>query len=161
MILRLQFALGMRPEEVTAARWSGLARPTPEGDWMLSIDAALSHGRVAGVKTIERSKRVPAIVYEWLTAWRDVAAAHGLPTAPEDFIIPGAARDGHFTFNQHKKWAGKYFRPAAAAVRGAIRTRVSGQGDVVIDAAESGHRLAAFDQQLITASKPERLTTGS
>ena len=101
---------------MAAAQWRSLASPTPRGDWILVVDNALSYGRVTGVKTTERSKRVPAIVRSWLTEWRDVAAAHGLPVADDDFIVPGAAGAGHFTLNQHKKWGGRYFRPAAEAV---------------------------------------------
>jgi integrase len=116
ILLRCQFGLGLRPEEIAAARWRALARPTSRGDWMLVVDSALSHGRVTGVKTIERSKRVPSIVREWLAGWRDVARAYGLPTNDDDFIVPGAAGAGHFTLNQHKKWGGRYFRPAAESV---------------------------------------------
>jgi integrase len=190
VLLRCEFGLGMRPEEVAAARWSALTRPTAEGDWMLSIEDALSHGRIAGVKTTERTKRVPAIVHQWLAAWRQEAASHGLGVDDSDFIIPGAAPDGHFSLNQHKKWGGKYFRPAARAValehpglahlaratpysarRGHITCRIlSGEPVeviarscgtspatiyrhyfVVIDAAESGHRLPTFEQQLAAA----------
>jgi integrase len=190
MILRLQFGLGMRPEEVAAARWSALIRPAGDGDFMLAIDAALSHGRIASVKTIERSKRVPAIVHRWLVAWRELAAIHGLPVGDDDFIIPGAAPDGHFSLNQHKKWGTKFFRPAASAVatdhpehaylaratpysarRGHITCRILAGEPVeiiarscgtspatihrhyfvVIDAAESGHRLPSFEEQLSDA----------
>jgi integrase len=192
ILLRCQFALGMRPEEIAAARWAALVRPTVEGDWMLTIDHALSHGRIAGVKTTERSKRVPAIVQQWLAGWREVAAVHGLPVGERDFIVPGASRDGHFTLNQHKKWGVKYFRPAAAAVarvhpefaylegatpysarRGHITCRILAGEPVeviarscgtspatihrhyfvVIDAAESGHRLPPFEQQLMDAAE--------
>jgi integrase len=116
ILLRCEFGLGLRPEEIAAARWRSLATPTSSGDWILVVDSALSYGRVTGVKTTERSKRVPPIVRSWLAAWRDVAAAYGLPAGDEDFIVPGAAGAGHFTLNQHKKWGGRYFRPAAEAV---------------------------------------------
>jgi integrase len=119
ILLRCQFGLGMRPEEVAATRWSALTRPTADGDWMLLIEAALSHGRISDVKTTDRSKRVPRIVHEWLAAWRALAAAHDLAVDDDDFIIPGAADAGHFTLNQHKKWGGRYFRPAATAVASA------------------------------------------
>jgi hypothetical protein len=181
----------LRPEEVmTAARWRSLARPTHRGDWILVIDAALSHGHVTGVKTSERSKRVPPIVYSWLTEWREVALAHGLEARAENFIVPGAAAGGHFSLNQHKKWGGRYFRPAAAVVarehpylahlasatpyaarRGHITCRILAGEPVqviarscgtspatvhrhyfvAIDAAETGHRLPTFDQQLADA----------
>ncbi|WP_028057927.1 site-specific integrase [Candidatus Solirubrobacter pratensis] len=189
ILLRCLFALGMRPEEVAAARWQALMKPTVEGDWMLAIEDALSHGRIAGVKTIERSKRVPGIVYQWLTAWRQVAASYGLAVEDCDFIIPGVG-DGHFSLNQHKKWGAKYFRPAAKSVaqghpklahltgatpysarRGHITCRILAGEPVeviarscgtspatiyrhyfvAIDAAESGHRLAPFEQQLAEA----------
>jgi hypothetical protein len=142
--------------------------------------------------TIERSKRVPAIVHQWLVAWREVAAASGLPAGDRDFIIPGAATDGHFSLNQHKRWGGKYFHPAACAVadahpefaylaratpysarRGHITCRILAGEPVeiiarscgtspatihrhyfvVIDAAESGHRLPPFEQQLADATE--------
>jgi hypothetical protein len=74
-----------------------------------------SRTAASGVKTIERSKRVPASC-QWLAAWREEAASHGLAVGDGDFIIPGAARDGPFSLNQHKKWGAKYFRPAAQAV---------------------------------------------
>ena len=71
---------------------------------------------MGAVKTVERSKRVPEIVYGWLEEWRHVAAAHGLPAGDGDFIVPGAAPDGHFSLNQHKKWGHRYFHAAAKAV---------------------------------------------
>ena len=190
ILLRCEFGLGLRPEEMAAARWRSLARPTHRGDWFLVIDTALSHGHVSGVKTTERSKRVPPIVYGWLTDWREVALAHGLGAAAEDFIVPGAAAGGHFTLNQHKKWGGRYFRPAAdvvarehqhlwylagatpyAARRGHITCRILAGEPVqviarscgtspatihrhyfvAIDAAEAGHRLPTFEQQLADA----------
>lgn len=116
ILVRCEFGLGLRPEEMAAAQWRALARPTPRGDWVLIVDNALSHGRVTGVKTTERSKRVPPIVRDWLTEWRAVATAHGIPTSDESFIVPGASGAGHFTLNQHKKWGGRYFRPAAETV---------------------------------------------
>jgi hypothetical protein len=106
----------MRPEEVAAARWQALMKPTVDGDWMLAIEDTLSHGRIAGVKTVERSKRVPTVVHQWLAAWREVAASHGLAVDDRDFTVPGTAHDGHFSLNQHKKWGSKYFRPAAETV---------------------------------------------
>jgi len=116
ILLRCEFGLGLRPEEMAAARWSSIATPTPGGDWILVVDSALSHGRVTGVKTTERSKRVPSIVRSWLAAWRDIATAYALPTGDDDFIVSGAAGAGHFTLNQHKKWGARYFRPAAETV---------------------------------------------
>ena len=157
---------------------------------MLAIEEALSHGRVAGVKTIERSKRVPGIVHQWLAGWRELAASHGLAVEDRDFIIPGTAVDGHFSLNQHKKWGPRYFRPAVKLVaqghtglahlagatpysarRGHITCRVLAGEPVevvarscgtspatiyrhyfvAIDAAEAGHRLPPFEQQLARA----------
>ena len=105
-------------------------------------------------------------------------------------MIPGAARDGHFTLNQHKKWGGKYFAPAATSVarehrdlaypakatpyaarRGHITCRILAGEPVevvaqscgtsaatiyrhyfvAIDAAETGHLLPPFEQQLTDA----------
>ena len=191
ILLRCEFGLGLRPEEMAAARWRSLARPTHRGDWILVIDTALSHGHVSGVKTTERSKRVPPIVYGWLTDWREVALAHGLagrPPRTSSCLAP--PRGGHFTLNQHKKWGGRYFRPAAevvarehphlsylagatpyAARRGHITCRVLAGEPVqviarscgtspatihrhyfvAIDAAEAGHRLPTFEQQLADA----------
>lgn len=109
ILLRCEFGLGLRPEEMAAARWRSLTRPTARGDWILVVDNALSHGRVTGVKTTERAKRVPPIVWTWLDEWRELAAAHGLPVADENFIVSGAAGAGHLTLNQHKKWGARYF----------------------------------------------------
>jgi integrase len=102
ILLRCEFGLGLRPEEIAAARWRSLGRPTLRGDWVLVVDDALSHGRVTGVKTTERSKRVPPIVRSWLSEWRELADAHRLGASDDDFIVPGAAGEGHFTLNQHK-----------------------------------------------------------
>ena len=116
LILRCLFGLGMRPEELVAARWSALTRPSRRGNWILVIDRALSHGSITSVKTVERSKRVPPHVLERLMEWRDYAEQYGLPSGERDFIVPGHAEDGHFTLNQHKKWGPRYFAPAAARV---------------------------------------------
>jgi hypothetical protein len=53
---------------------------------------------------------------QWLVDRRQTAAAHVLPVAEDDFIVPGMAADGHFSLNEHKKWGSRYFRPAAEAV---------------------------------------------
>lgn len=67
ILLRCEFALGMRPEEVAATKWGSLTRPTLTGDWIVVVADALSHGRITGVKTTERSKRVldrPRLAFE-------------------------------------------------------------------------------------------------
>jgi hypothetical protein len=74
----------------------------------------------------------------WLSEWRDVATACGLPTSDESFIVPGAAAAGHFTLNQHKKWGGRYFQPAANAVADA-HPHLSHLGRATPYAARRGH----------------------
>jgi hypothetical protein len=111
-----------------------------------------------------------------------------LPPRTSSFLAP--PRAVIFTLNQHKKWGGRYFRPAAtvvarehphlahlasatpyAARRGHITSRILA-GELVqviarscgtspatvhrhyfvaIDAAEAGHLLPTFDQQLADA----------
>jgi len=109
LLVRCLFGLGMRPEELVAARWSALTRPSRRGSWILVIDHALSHGSITTVKTVERSKRVPPYVLDRLVDWRASAEQHGLPTGEKDFIVPGHAARGHFTLP-------RYFRPATARV---------------------------------------------
>ena len=116
VLLRFLFALGARPEEIVAARWSALAQPSRRGSWILVIDHALSHGSIATVKTVERSKRVPPHALDRLLEWRACAERHGLPADDRDFIVPGRGEGGHFTLNQHKKWGPRYFAPAAGLV---------------------------------------------
>jgi hypothetical protein len=56
-----------------------------------------------------------------LGAWAAALAAHGYPTAGDDFLLRGdlgghGAPDGHMTGNQARKWPGKYFTPAVRRV---------------------------------------------
>ena len=91
------------------------------------------------------------MIAERLREWRELAAAHALPTGPQDFIIPGRAPrragdpGGHMTHSQEKRWGGKYLRPACRAVAQAEAARAY-LADATPYAGRRGHissRLAA------------------
>ena len=91
---------------------------------MLRVREVVAAGQIDDGKTIgsPRDAILPGVIAERLREWREIAATHGLPTGPQDFIVPGRAPrhgrkhpGGHMTQSQEKRWGGKYVRPACKA----------------------------------------------
>jgi hypothetical protein len=91
-----------------------------------TVREVLSYGALDAGKT-ERatgpSRRPPldALLADDLTAWKAALAAHGYPTATDDFLLRGdlgghGAPDGHMPGSQAHKWPVKYFAPAVRKV---------------------------------------------
>jgi integrase len=131
-LLDLQFGCGWRPEEARGARWSQALWPTQRSPGVIRVREVIAAGQIDEGKTIGslRDAILPGVIAERLREWREIAATHGLPTGPQDFIIPGRAprhgrKDpgGHMTQSQEKRWGGKYLRPACRAVAEADSAR--------------------------------------
>jgi hypothetical protein len=102
-----------------------------------------------------RDVPLPVLLGERLRPWREAAAAAGLPTGPDDFIIPGAARwrsnhqpGGHVTDSQERRWGSTYLQAACRAVAKAQPERAH-LADATAYAARRGHissRLASGER---------------
>jgi integrase len=123
-MLDLQFGCGCRPEEARGARWWQVLWPTEKSPGVLRVREVVAAGQIDDGKTIGslRDAILPGVIAERLREWREIAATHGLPTGPQDFIVPGRAPrhgrkhpGGHMTQSQEKRWGGKYLRPACKA----------------------------------------------
>jgi hypothetical protein len=73
---------------------------------------ALDAGRPERATGPSRRPPIDALLADDLTAWKTALAAHGYPTAADDFLLRGdlgghGAPDGHMTGNQAHKWPGK------------------------------------------------------
>jgi hypothetical protein len=153
-LVDLTFGCGLRPKEARGERWWQVLWPTDDAAGVLRVREVIAAGQVAEGKTVGsyRDAPLPRLIAERLREWRDVASAHGLPTGPQDFVIPGLAPKigkrepgGHMTANQEKKWGGKYLKPACAAVAAAYPERAY-LTDATAYAGRRGHissRLAA------------------
>ena len=152
-MLDLQFGCGWRPEEARGARWWQVLWPTESSPGVLRVREVVAAGQIEEGKTSGslRDAILPAVIAERLREWRELAAAHALPTGPQDFIIPGRAPrragdpGGHMTHSQEKRWGGKYLRPACRAVAQADAARAY-LADATPYAGRRGHissRLAA------------------
>ena len=153
-MLDLQFGSGCRPEEARGARWWQVLWPTNDSPGVLRVREVVAAGQIDEGKTIGSSRDaiLPGVIAERLRAWRELAATHGLPAGPQDFIIPGRAprrgdkdRGGHMTQSQEKRWGGKYLRPACRSVAQADPARAY-LADATPYAGRRGHissRLAA------------------
>jgi integrase len=132
-MLDLQFGCGCRPEEARGGRWWQLLWPTDKSPGVLRVRNVVAAGQIDDGKTVGslRDAILPGVIAERLRKWREIAATHGLPTGPQDFIIPGRAprrgrKDpggGHMTQSQEKRWGGRYLRPACRAAAQADATR--------------------------------------
>jgi integrase len=123
-MLDLQFGCGCRPEEARGARWWQVLWPTEKSPGVLRVREVVAAGQIDDGKTIGslRDAILPGVIAERLREWREIAGTHGLPTGPQDFIVPGRAPrhgrkhpGGHMTQSQEKRWGGKYLRPACKA----------------------------------------------
>jgi hypothetical protein len=82
---------------------------------------ALDAGKTEGATGPSRRPPIDALLADDLTAWKAALAAHGYPTATDDFLLRGdlgghGAPDGHMTGSQAHKWPVKYFAPAGRKV---------------------------------------------
>jgi integrase len=111
-IVAIQYDLACRNQDVFALRWRD------DCGTQMEIAQAVSYGELDDGKVVgaRRSTPIPPTLREVLDSWKRRAAAAGLGTAPDDFIIPGCHRAGHFTRNQAKKWGSDFFKPAVTAV---------------------------------------------
>jgi hypothetical protein len=101
-----------------------------------------------------RDAPLPELIAERLRLWREIAAAAGLRTGLDDFIIPGEAPyiskrqpGGHFTESQERRWGGRYLQPACRTVA-EVHTDRGYLGDATAYACRRGYissRLAASD----------------
>jgi integrase len=162
-LLDLTFGCGLRPEEARGERWSQVLWPTTAAAGALRVREVIAAGQVADGKTVGsfRDAPLPRRIGSRLQEWRDIASAHGLPTGPQDFIVPGRAPrtgahdpGGHMTANQEKKWGGRYLRPACKAVAD-VHPQRAYLADATAYAARRGHissRLAAGESAPAIAS---------
>lgn len=143
--LSLQYGCGVRPEEDRGFLWRHVLWSADGAPGILRVHQAIAYGQLSGVKTVVRDAILPRPIEDDLRRWKAVAEAHGIPTGPNDYIIPGSARGGHMSLNQEKKWGGKYLAPALKAVAAAHPERAY-LGDATPYSARRGHissRLAA------------------
>lgn len=116
----IQYGLGMRNQEIWALRLGDVARRRARVREVLSY-GALDAGKTEGATGPSRRPPIDVLLEDDLSAWKSALAAHGYPTAADDFLLRGdlgghGAPDGHMTGNQAHKWPGKYFAPAVRKV---------------------------------------------
>lgn len=132
-MLDLQFGAGERPEEARGHRWGDVLWPGEQAEGTLRVRRVVVSGRLIPATKTKHSIRdapLPAPIAERLREWREIAAAAGLPTGANDFIIPGEAPyiskrqpGGHFTESQERRWGDKFLRGACRAVAAAHAER--------------------------------------
>jgi integrase len=120
MVVSVQYGLGMRNQEIWALTLGDVAGRRATVREVLSY-GALDAGKTEGATGPSRRPPIDALLTDDLTAWKAALAAHGYPTAPDDYLLRGdlggyGAPDGHVTGNQAHKWPGKYFTPAVQQV---------------------------------------------
>jgi integrase len=118
--LSIQYGLGMRNQEIWPLIFGDVAGRRATVREVLSY-GALDAGKTAGATGSHRRPPIDVLLADDLLAWKTALAAHGFPTAPDDFLLRGdlgghGAPDGHMSGNQAHKWPGKYFTPAVRKV---------------------------------------------
>jgi integrase len=102
------YGLGLRPQELFGATFRQVSRGR------FRVAQVLTKGRgapgcakpigriIAAAKTAEgvRTMAMRAWLHEELREWRGCLVGEGLPAGDDDFIVPGAAPDGHYTLEQ-------------------------------------------------------------
>jgi integrase len=116
----VQSGLGMRNQEIWALTLGDVAGRRATVREVLSY-GVLDAGKTEGATGPARRPPIDALLAEDLAAWKAALAAHGYPTASDDFLLRGdlgghGAPDGHMTGSQANKWPGKYFAPAVRKV---------------------------------------------
>ena len=114
----VQYGLGMRSQEIWALTIGDVAGPRAAVHEVLSY-GALDAGKTERVTGPSRRAPIDALLADDLTAWATALAAHGYPTAADDFLLRGdvgghGAQDGHMTGNQAHKWPGNTSRQPCA-----------------------------------------------
>ena len=126
-MLDLQFGCGCRPEEARGARWWQVLWPTEKSPGVLRVREVVAAGQIDDGKTIGslRDAILPGVIAERLREWREIAATHGLPTGPQEFIVPGRAPrhgrkhpGGHMTRARRSAGAASTCAPRAGRPRG-------------------------------------------
>jgi integrase len=116
----VQYGLGMRNQEIWALTIGDVAGRRAAVREVLSY-GALDAGKTERATGPSRRPPIDALLADDLTAWTTALAAHGYPSAADDFLLRGdlgghGAPDGHMTGNQAHKWPAKYFTPAVRKV---------------------------------------------
>jgi hypothetical protein len=102
------YGLGLRPQELFGATFRQVSRGRFRVAQVLTKGigppgSAKPVGRIiAAAKTADgvRTMTMRAWVHEELREWRACLVGEGLPAGDDDFIIPGAAPDGHYALEQ-------------------------------------------------------------
>ncbi len=106
--MSMLYGLGLRPQELFAATFRQVSRGR------FRVAQVLTKGRgavgssrpvgviIAAAKTADgvRTMTMRPWLYEELQEWRACLVGVGLPVGDDDFIVPGAAPDGHYTLDQ-------------------------------------------------------------
>lgn len=108
IVVSMLYGLGLRPQELFGATFRQVSRGR------FRVAQVLTKGRgapgsakpvgriIAAAKTAEgvRTMTMRAWLHEELREWRGCLVGEGLPAGDDDFIVPGAAPDGHYTLEQ-------------------------------------------------------------
>jgi integrase len=102
------YGLGLRPQELFGATFRQVSRGRFRVAQVLTKGMGASGsakpvGRIIpAAKTAEgvRTMTMRAWLHDELRGWRACLVGVGLPAGDDDFIIPGAASDGHYTLEQ-------------------------------------------------------------
>jgi integrase len=102
------YGLGLRPQELFGATFRQVSRGRFRVAQVLTKGigppgSAKPVGRIiTAAKTADgvRTMTMRVWVHEELREWRARLGGEGLPAGDDDFIIPGAAPDGHYTLEQ-------------------------------------------------------------
>ena len=106
--MSMLYGLGLRPQELFGATFRQVSRSR------FRVAQVLTKGRpeagstrpvgriIAAAKTAEGVRTMPmrSWLYDELVEWRACLKNVALPAGDDDFIIPGAAPDGHYTLDQ-------------------------------------------------------------
>jgi integrase len=106
--MSMLYGLGLRPQELFGATFRQVSHGRFRVAQVLTKGIGPSGsgkpvGRIiAAAKTAEgvRTMAMRPWLYEELREWRSRVVREGLPAGDDDFIIPGAAPDGHHTLEQ-------------------------------------------------------------
>jgi hypothetical protein len=110
----------MRNQEIWALTLGDVAGRRASVREVLSY-GALDAGKTEGATGPSRRPPIDVLLADDLNAWKAALAAHGYPTATDDFLLRGdlgghGAPDGHMTGSQAHKWPVKFFAPAVRKV---------------------------------------------
>lgn len=119
-VVSVQYGLGMRNQEVWALSIGDLAGRRAVVRELLSY-GQLDTGKTQNATGPSRRPPIDTLLAADVAAWVAALAAHGHPTAPDDFLLRGdlgghGTPDGHMTRSQASAWAGRYFAPAVRKV---------------------------------------------